>query len=241
VAEPLRKPNKCQSRQAVTREKKRGEMGKPTTEVLALVIAELEIAATLCVTEALRKPDNAKATDPRATYKSAALRCAYVIRQRIARITADDGMLREAVSTFDEPAKRALSRQTLILLEDLNDLMETLRNARGPEYTREEIRDQARGALQRLERRGIGELTPATDDEAYVKTRTEDQDGSGKFMMPWQNISDLAKDAMRKAVTAADESGPLREAVNRVLHVWRTGNYRDLEETLADMATRVKP
>jgi hypothetical protein len=49
----------------------------------------------------------------------------------------------------------AARREALLLANDVDDLMGTLRCIASPEYTREEARRQAHLALERLKRRGV--------------------------------------------------------------------------------------
>lgn len=51
----------------------------------------------------------------------------------------------------------ALSRQAMVLMKDVDDMMNTLRNVASLEYTRDEVREQAKAALERLKVRGVGD------------------------------------------------------------------------------------
>ena len=57
----------------------------------------------------------------------------------------------------DDPDKAAaVSRQAKVLYTDVDDMMGVLRCVASLEYTREEVREQAKRALDRLKVRGVG-------------------------------------------------------------------------------------
>ncbi len=63
---------------------------------------------------------------------------------------------RQAWETAAVVVTEPISKQAKVLLVDVDDLMGALRDVASIEYTRDEVRDQAKRALDRLKVRGVG-------------------------------------------------------------------------------------
>jgi hypothetical protein len=64
---------------------------------------------------------------------------------------------RQAWETAAVVVTEPISKQAKVLLVDVDDMMVALRDVASIEYTRDEVRDQAKRVLDRLRARGIGD------------------------------------------------------------------------------------